>query len=467
MNNPQKRIDCTGLRCPEPILNIARAARGLGAMGGELEIHADDTAFPIDLKSWCRSTNAELVSLDRQEQTFRAVVRVPQKAGAAKPKAAVAAAAPAAPAAPAPAARAVAVEPTLLDYRGRRCPEPIVELAKAARSAKGPLEVLADDPAFPLDLKSWCRSSGATMEGLASDGSLHRVLVFPKGVSRDALVTEIAPPAAAPVAPPPVTNVATSSPFPPGVPTALFDLRGLSTDAIDEELSHIGKLRSGMGVTLLMPPDASQRAVRWCAAGEHDLVAYASERVDLVLGARADAAHARSDAALVLARKEGDCDCAILVMSNNLENLLAALLVANAAAAMGMRTMLFFTFWGLNLLRADRPNLTAPAEPLSFMQRVFKWLMPKGPRRQGLGKLNFGGLGASIMGGIMQKQNIQDLPSLLASAQEQDVRFVACTMSMGVMGIGRRDLEPYPNLEFGGAATFVEAGRRAQVSLVF
>jgi peroxiredoxin family protein len=270
-----------------------------------------------------------------------------------------------------------------------------------------------------------------------------------------------AAPAAAPAA------VEAKSPFPPGMPTARFDLRGLPADAVDDELSQIGKLRPGMGVTLLMPPSAGQRAVRWCAAGEHELIAYSGEQVDLVLGVRALAAPARSEAALVPARVEGDYDCALLVLHNDLESLLGALLVANAAAAQGMRTMLFFTFWGLNLLRADRPNLAAPAEPVSFMQRMFKWMMPKGPRRQGLGKLNFGGMGAAIMGGIMEKKNIQSLPKLLASAKEQGVRFIACTMSMAVMGIGKRELEPYPNLEFGGVATFVDAGRRAQVTLVF
>jgi peroxiredoxin family protein len=129
--------------------------------------------------------------------------------------------------------------------------------------------------------------------------------------------------------------------------------------------------------------------------------------------------------------------------------------------------MVFFTFWGLNLLRGDRPNLNAPKEKASFMQTMFKWMMPKGPKRQGLGQLNFGGMGASIMGGIMRNKNIQDLPALIKGAREQNVRFVACTMSMAVMGISQRELEPYDNLEFGGVATFVEAGRNAPLTLVF
>src|SRR5262245_43238267 len=118
MNERRVRVDCIGLRCPEPILNTAKAALGLGSFGGVLEVHADDAAFPIDLKSWCRSTNAELVSLEQQDQTFHAVVRVPQKKATPPPIK---------PIAPVPLQSAA---PTVLDYRGRRCPEPIVELAK-------------------------------------------------------------------------------------------------------------------------------------------------------------------------------------------------------------------------------------------------------------------------------------------------------------------------------------------------
>src|SRR5262249_51162493 len=149
-------------------------------------------------------------------------------------------------------------------------------------------------------------------------------------------------------------------------------------------------------------------------------------RIDLVLGHAP--AGAPSTALVPVRAEEGAYDCALLVMHNELESLLGALLVANAAAAQGMRTMMFFTFWGLNLLRADRPNRAVPEEPVSFMQRMFKWMMPKGPRRQGLGQLNFGGMGASIMQGIMHKKGIQDLPALVTSAQELGVRFVACSM---------------------------------------
>jgi peroxiredoxin family protein/TusA-related sulfurtransferase len=391
-----------------------------------LEIHADDAAFPIDLKSWCRSSDVELLSLEQREHEFLALVRVPRKKDAV-----------AAPPETTPASTIDAhSEVRQLDYRGRRCPEPILELAKAARGASGPLEVLADDPAFPLDLTHWCRSSGATVEVLSSQDSVHRVLVFPRGAAR---ATQAKPQA-----------------------TARIDLRELPVEALDEELTRIGELRPGMAITLLVPGSASQRVVRWCAAAGHELLAYGGgEQIDLVLARERNVDRARARG------RRGNYDCVLLVMHNDLESLLGALLVANIAAGQGQRVMMFFTFWGLNLLRADRPNLAARKEPVSPAQRLFKWMMPKGPGRQSLGKLNFGGAGSAILQGIMKKKDVKDLPSLLATAKEQKVRFVACTMSMTVMGITERDLEPYAELQFGGVSTFVEEARHAPVSLVF
>ncbi|PRP91319.1 hypothetical protein ENSA5_56330 [Enhygromyxa salina] len=155
------------------------------------------------------------------------------------------------------------------------------------------------------------------------------------------------------------------------------------------------------------------------------------------------------------------------MLHNDHEALLAALLVANGAATRGMQTSLFFTFWGLNLLRGDHPNPTLPREKLKLSQRLVKRMMPKGPTHQKLGKLHFGGLGKQMLASIMRSQNILGLPELMRSAQDLGVGFIVCTMTMSVMGITKRDLYPYPNLEFGGVATFVERARESSINLVF
>jgi len=159
--------------------------------------------------------------------------------------------------------------------------------------------------------------------------------------------------------------------------------------------------------------------------------------------------------------------CTLFVLHNDHEALLAALLVAVGSAAQGMNVLIFFTFWGLNLLRGDEPNSAFPAEKVGWSQRMFKWMMPKGPRRQKLGKLSMGGMGGAMLGSIMKRYELMDVPELMAAAQEQGVRFMACTMSMQVMGITKRDLAPRDNLDYGGIAAYVESASRSRLNLTF
>ena len=155
-----------------------------------------------------------------------------------------------------------------------------------------------------------------------------------------------------------------------------------------------------------------------------------------------------------------------LVLHNDLEALMAAMLCANGAAAMGMDTMIFFSFWGVNTLRADEPR-NLPGESRGWLQAAMQWMMPSGPERQRLGKMHMGGLGTGMMRYFMRKNNVLGLEQLMKEAVELDVKFVVCTMSMGVMGIQKRDLVDLPNMEFAGVTSFMESARRSAVSLVF
>ncbi|MEM9490582.1 MAG: DsrE/DsrF/DrsH-like family protein, partial [Myxococcota bacterium] len=77
------------------------------------------------------------------------------------------------------------------------------------------------------------------------------------------------------------------------------------------------------------------------------------------------------------------------------------------------------------------------------------------------------GVGGRIMRGIMKDKNLMLMEELMTEAAELGVRFTACTMSMSVMGITRRDLADLPNLDFAGVTSFVGDARAAGVSLVF
>jgi peroxiredoxin family protein len=151
----------------------------------------------------------------------------------------------------------------------------------------------------------------------------------------------------------------------------------------------------------------------------------------------------------------------MVVFSGDLDKILAAFILANGAAAMDLPVSMFFTFWGLNVLRREGPvTLT---QNKSFIEKMFGWMMPKGPNKLTLSKMNMGGLGTMLMKKEMAKKNVYDLPKLISSAQEQNVRFIACTMSMDVMGIKKEEL--IPGIGYGGVGTCIDSADRSRMTL--
>jgi peroxiredoxin family protein len=151
----------------------------------------------------------------------------------------------------------------------------------------------------------------------------------------------------------------------------------------------------------------------------------------------------------------------MVVFSGDLDKVLAAFILANGAAAMDLPVSMFFTFWGLNVLRREGPvNLS---QPKTFMEKMFGWMMPKGPGKLKLSKMNMGGLGTILMKKEMAKKNVYDLPELIRSAQDQGVKFIACTMSMDVMGIKKEEL--IPGVSYGGVGTCIDSADRSRMTL--
>ncbi len=149
----------------------------------------------------------------------------------------------------------------------------------------------------------------------------------------------------------------------------------------------------------------------------------------------------------------------IIVFSGDLDKALAAFVIANGAAAMDDEVTMFFTFWGLNILR--RPEKVRAKK--SFLQGMFGAMMPRGTGRLGLSKMNFGGMGAKMMRIVMRQQNIHTLEELFAAAREQGIKMVACTMSMDVMGISKEEL--VDGLEYAGVASYLVEADEANVNL--
>jgi NADPH-dependent 2,4-dienoyl-CoA reductase/sulfur reductase-like enzyme/peroxiredoxin family protein/TusA-related sulfurtransferase/rhodanese-related sulfurtransferase len=139
-----------------------------------------------------------------------------------------------------------------------------------------------------------------------------------------------------------------------------------------------------------------------------------------------------------------------VVFSNDLDKALAAFIIANGAASMGYEVTLFFTFWGLNILRKENPG----AVKKTPIEKMFGMMMPKGPNKLGLSQMNMGGVGKAMIEGIMNKKNVATLPELIASAQENGVKLVVCSMSMDLMGIKREEL--IDGIDEGGVAMYID-----------
>ena len=150
----------------------------------------------------------------------------------------------------------------------------------------------------------------------------------------------------------------------------------------------------------------------------------------------------------------------IILFSGDFDKVTAAFIIANGAAAMDDDVTMFFTFWGLNALRRTEKVATSRKSPL---QTAFAAMMPRGPGRLGLSKMNFAGAGPKLMQRMMRQQNVMSLEELIASAREQGVKMVACTMSMDIMGLRAEEL--IDGLEFAGVASYLVDADEANVNL--
>jgi peroxiredoxin family protein/rhodanese-related sulfurtransferase/TusA-related sulfurtransferase len=149
----------------------------------------------------------------------------------------------------------------------------------------------------------------------------------------------------------------------------------------------------------------------------------------------------------------------MVVFSGDLDKALAAFIIANGAAAMGHKVTLFFTFWGLNILRKDayvpvRKNL---------VERMFGLMMPRGANKLTLSQMHMAGMGTGMIKAIMKKKNVDSLPALIKSAQDNGVRLLACQMSMDLMGIRKEEL--LDGVEIAGVATFVASSDESNATL--
>ena len=148
-----------------------------------------------------------------------------------------------------------------------------------------------------------------------------------------------------------------------------------------------------------------------------------------------------------------------ILFSDDLDKVLATFVLANGAVATGEKVTIFFTFWGLNAIK----KMNKPAVKKDFFGKMFGMMLPSSSLKLKLSKMNMGGMGSKMMRYIMNKKNIESLESLREQAIQNGVEFIACQMSMDVMGVKREEL--LDNVTIGGVATYMNRAEQANVNL--
>ena len=149
----------------------------------------------------------------------------------------------------------------------------------------------------------------------------------------------------------------------------------------------------------------------------------------------------------------------LILFSDDLDKALATFVLANGAAATGQKVSIFFTFWGLNVLK----KIQKPRTEKDIFGKMFGMMLPSSSLRLKLSKMNMMGLGSRMMRFLMKRKGIDSLESLRSQALAQGVEFIACQMSMDMMGIRREEL--LDEVTIGGVATYMERADKANVNL--
>jgi peroxiredoxin family protein len=149
---------------------------------------------------------------------------------------------------------------------------------------------------------------------------------------------------------------------------------------------------------------------------------------------------------------------AIVVFSGDLDKAIAAFIIASGAAALGLEVSIFFTFWGINIIKKERHF-----REKNLLEKGFTALMPGNSENLPLSQMNYFGVGAKLIRRVMKDKGVSSIEELIETAQELGVRLVSCTMSQELLGISK--LELMESTEDGDVASFLGDASRAKATL--
>lgn len=195
-------------------------------------------------------------------------------------------------------------------------------------------------------------------------------------------------------------------------------------------------------------------AAAWCKTTGNDLLENKTEKGHYTVKIRKSV---KKDCHLVNSC-EGKAQT-LIMFSDDLDKALATFVLANGAAATGQKVSIFFTFWGLNVIKKEHK----PAVKKDLFGKMFGMMLPGNSKKLHLSKMSMLGIGDKMMRRIMKKKNIDSLESLRQQALDNGVEFIACQMSMDVMGVKKEEL--LDRVVVGGVASYMERAENANVNL--
>lgn len=149
----------------------------------------------------------------------------------------------------------------------------------------------------------------------------------------------------------------------------------------------------------------------------------------------------------------------LVVFSGDLDKAIASFIIATGAASMGKEVTMFFTFWGLNILKSkNKPKVSKDT-----MEKMFDFMLPGNTDKLRLSQMNMMGMGPAMIKKIMKKHNVDDLEILIENAINMGVKVVACSMSMELMGIKQEEF--IKGVEIGGVASYLGAAEDSGLNL--
>lgn len=246
--------------------------------------------------------------------------------------------------------------------------------------------------------------------------------------------------------------------------TVSLDACGLQCPGpIRRVFEEMGKMKGGDILEVKASDPGFQKDINsWCSKTGNTLVKgefNKKEKAFVALikkGTSQNLTSSSSPISCDISKKDG---ATLVVFSGDLDKAIASFIIATGAASMGKPVTMFFTFWGLNILkRKDKPSVKKDT-----MEKMFDMMLPSSTGKLPLSKMNMAGMGPAMIKNIMAKNNVDDLDTLIANALKMGVKIIACTMSMDLMGIKHEEL--IPEVEVGGVATYLASTEDAGLNL--